>query len=320
VTRATDAPTVRRFVTWVTSEADVQCSFTAGRQFGLITREQALEAGMSQKMVRNRLATGWHRILPGVLALPGAPESWEQRMMAACLWCRSTGVAGGRSAGAIHGLHGLSRDVIELVTTSKRKPPHGVIVHVTRDLLPADTRVINGIPVTNVDRTLVDLASLIDRDKLAIALDDALRRRLTHVTRLQRRLDCMGTVGRKGAGILAKLLVERNGLDTFPESALETGFYEFICRWKLPRPRLQERMKDERGRVVRVDFFYPSARLVIELESFAWHSGRDAWERDLRRRNQMETTGLTVLHYTPRDLGRRQGEMAREIRGLLAAG
>jgi hypothetical protein len=240
--------------------------------------------------------------------------------MAACLWCRSTGVAGGRSAGAIHGLHGLTKDVIELVTTSKRKPPHGVIVHVTRDLPSSDTRVVNGIPVTNVERTLVDLASVIDRDKLAIALDDALRRRLTHVTRLQRRLDRSGTGGRKGAGILAKLLSERNGLEAFPESALETGFYEFICRWKLPRPHLQERMKDERGRIVRVDFFYPSARLVIELESFAWDSGRGAWERDLRRRNQMETAGLTVLHYTPRDLGRRQLEMAREIRGLLAAG
>jgi hypothetical protein len=117
---------------------------------------------MSQKMVRNRLSTGWHRMLPGVLALPGAPESWEQRMMAACLWCRSTGVAGGRSSGVIHGLHGLSRDVIELVTTSKRKPPHGVIVHVTRDLPRRTPGSSTGILVTNVERTLVDLASLID--------------------------------------------------------------------------------------------------------------------------------------------------------------
>jgi predicted transcriptional regulator of viral defense system len=320
VTRATDATTVRWFATWVATEADLQCSFIAARQFGLITREQALELGMSQKMVRNRVATGWHRMLPGVLALPGAPASWEQRMMAACLWCRSTGVAGGRSAGAIHALHGLSRDVIELVTTSKRKPPRGVIVHVTTDLPSADTRVVNGIPVTNVERTLVDLASLIDRDKLAIALDDALRRRLTHVTRLRRRLDRTGTAGRKGTGVLAKLLFERNGLEAFPESALETSFYEFICRWKLPPPRLQERMRDEDGRVIRVDFFYPHARLAIELESFAWHSGRDAWERDLRRRNRMETTGLTVLHYTAGDLARRQPQMARDISGLLAAG
>jgi very-short-patch-repair endonuclease len=259
--RATDATTARLFVTWVTTEADVQCSFIA-----------------------------------------------------------ASGVAGGRSAGAIHGLPGLSREVIELVTTAKRKPPHGVIVRVTPDLPSSDTRIINGIPVTSLERTLVDLASLIARDKLATALDDALRRRLTHVTRLQRRLDRTGTAGRKGAGILAKLLLERNGLEAFPESALETSFYEFICRRKLPRPQLQERMRDERGRVIRVDFFYPTARLVIELESFAWHSGRDAWERDLRRRNHMESTGLTVLHYTQRDLSRRQLEMAREILGLLAAG
>jgi predicted transcriptional regulator of viral defense system len=143
----------------VTSEADIRCSVIAARQFGLLTRWQALEAGMSQKMVRNRLASGWHWALPGVLALPGAPVSWEQRIMAACLWSRSSGVAGGRSAAAIHALQGLPRDVIDLVTTSKRKPPPGVIVHVTRDLPASDIRSINRIPVTNVERTLVDLAS-----------------------------------------------------------------------------------------------------------------------------------------------------------------
>jgi predicted transcriptional regulator of viral defense system len=301
----------------VTREADVRCSVIAARQFGLITRRQALEAGMSQKMVRNRLATGWHWALPGVLALPGAPACWEQQIMAACLWSRSSGVAGGRSAAAIHGLQGLSRDVIELVTSSKRKPPPGVIVHVTRDLPSSDIRIINGIPVTNVERTLVDLASMIGRGQLAIALDDALRRRVTHVNRLKQRLDRIGTAGRKGAGTLMKLLAERNGLAAFPESALETRFYEFIHRWKLPRPQLQECINDERGRVIRADFFYPLARLVIELESFAWHSGRAAWERDLKRRNELEMRGLRVLHYTSRDLGRRQSQMASEMRAML---
>jgi hypothetical protein len=240
--------------------------------------------------------------------------------MAACLWSRSSGVAGGRSAAAIHALQGFPRDVIELVTTSKRKPPRGVIVHVTRDLPAPDIRIINGIPVTNVERTLVDLASLIGHDHLAIALDNALRRRITHVTRLQQRLDRTGTVGRKGAGTLMRLLSERNGLSTFPEGALETRFYEFIHRWKLPRPQLQECVNDERGRVIRADFFYPSAGLVIELESFAWHSGRDAWQRDLRRRNQMEAKGLRVFHYTSHDLDERQPQVASEIRALLGLG
>jgi predicted transcriptional regulator of viral defense system/very-short-patch-repair endonuclease len=304
----------------VKSEADARCSAIAAKQFGLITRRQALETGMSQKMVRKRLTAGWHPVLPGVIALPGAPEGWEQRIMAACLWMMPRGVAGGRSAAAIHDLQGHSKHFVELVSTSKRKPPSGVTVHVTQELSSSDIRIVNGIPVTTLERTLVDLASLIDREQLAIALDDALRRRVTHVIRLQQRLDRMGTSGRKGAGMLMQLLSERNGMTAFPESPLETRFFEFVHRWKLPQPRLQKRMRDERGRVARVDFFYPSAGLVIELESFTWHSGRYAWERDLRRRNRMEATGLTVLHYTPGDLGRRQFEMAREIRRLLAAG
>jgi hypothetical protein len=60
-------------------------------------------------------------------------------------------------------------------------------------------RTIEGIPVTSVERTLLDLAGLVPARTAGLCLDDALRRRLTTLGRLQKALSENGGVGRKGS-------------------------------------------------------------------------------------------------------------------------
>jgi hypothetical protein len=146
-----------------------------------------------------------------------------------------------------------------------------------------------------------------------------LRRRLTIASRVSRRLEDLGSEGRKGCGVLRELLRERNGFDEFPESPLETRFLEFVHRFGLPAPQVQKRFTTKGGRVRRVDVFFPQACLVIELDSYEWHSGRRAWEEDLMRRNEPQAGGLKVMHYTGRDLIERPQETANEIKSLLQA-
>jgi len=45
------------------------------------------------------------------------------------------------------------------------------------------------------------------------------------------------------------------------------------------------------------------ARLALEADGYRWHSGRQAWQRDLRRRNALTAAGWEVLHATWSDLG-----------------
>jgi hypothetical protein len=96
---------------------------------------------------------------------------------------------------------------------------------------------------------------------------------------------------RKGSGVLRELLRERNGLDQLPESPLETRFLDFVHGFGLSMPQVQKRFTTKGGRVRRVDVFFPQARLVIELDSYKWHSGRRAWEEDLMRRNELAGSG-----------------------------
>src|SRR5712671_3290138 len=59
---------------------------TAQQQHGLITRVQARELGISDDAIDWRVRNGiWQRVHRSVLRLPGAPATWQQGIMAACL-------------------------------------------------------------------------------------------------------------------------------------------------------------------------------------------------------------------------------------------
>lgn len=53
-----------------------------------------------------------------------------------------------------------------------RAPP-GVVIHHVPDLHPDDVTVVDGLPVTSIARTLVDLAEVMDRDELRAAFAQA---------------------------------------------------------------------------------------------------------------------------------------------------
>jgi very-short-patch-repair endonuclease len=297
-------------------DADIRCAAIAADQFGVISRAQALQAGLTPRMIGYRLKSAWAIAMPNVYTLPGSINSWEQKLKAAQLWAGDGSAVYRRSAAVLYEIRGSSTPHVEVVGPTRKRIPAGVIYRCSR-LSRHDVRPYKGFIVTSVERTLIDLASAWSEEELAIGLDDALRRRLTITSRIAHRLEDLGREGRKGSGVLRKLLVERSGLDEFPESPLETKFLEFVHRHGLPVPQLQTRFTLEQGRVRRVDFFFPQASLVIELDSYEWHSGRRAWEEDLRRRNQLEARGLKVMHYTARDLVRRPRETAKEIASLL---
>jgi hypothetical protein len=49
---------------------------------------------------------------------------------------------------------------------SMPEPPPGVVIHYVPELHPDDVDVVDGIPVTSVARTLVDVAEVMSRDEL----------------------------------------------------------------------------------------------------------------------------------------------------------
>lgn len=257
---------------------------------------------MSARAVDRRVAKGeWLRICQGIYRVPAFPERLEQTLIAGCLWGGDESCASHRSAAALWRLDGVGLDIAEItVTAHRRSPLPGLTVHRSSDWLKCDRSLIGAIPVTDVTRTLVDLGSVLPEDRLELALDCALRRRMTSVARLKWRIDQAGTVGRKGAARLDKLIRARPA--TTSESPLEVRFARILRSSTLPPPVPQYEVVSEGEVVARVDFAYPWARLAIEIDGYEFHHGRGRWQRDLERRSRLAALGWRVMHFTVDDL------------------
>jgi hypothetical protein len=94
------------------SRADVNAKIAAvtGCEYALITRRQALEAGLSRAAIKRRVDNReWAPVRRGVFRVSAAPRSWRQRLLAAVLAAGDGAVAGGRSAPALWRLPGFPK-------------------------------------------------------------------------------------------------------------------------------------------------------------------------------------------------------------------
>src|SRR2546421_8160405 len=191
---------------------DRAAALVAESQHGLVTREQARAAGLSDDAVQRRLSSGlWERLHQGVYRLAGAPPSHKQAVMGVCLAGGAGAVASHHTAAGIWGLPVAGRCLEITVVRPRRVHLAGVAVHQTTRLPQVDAVWRDHIPLTSVARTLVDLSGVLRPDRLESALDHALAERQVSPGYLRWRLEDLGTQGRVGAGALMDLVARRFG-------------------------------------------------------------------------------------------------------------
>src|SRR3954470_19594710 len=79
---------------------------------------------------------------------------------------------------------------LEITTILERRPRvRGVRCHRSGLLIECDVTVLRGIPLSTPERSIVDVSSRFDVRILGRMVDEALRRRLTTIVRLQRAVD-----------------------------------------------------------------------------------------------------------------------------------
>ncbi|MEA2517574.1 MAG: hypothetical protein QOG16_1412 [Actinomycetota bacterium] len=293
-------------------EVDLACQRLAMSQEGVLSRAQAVAAGMSSATISRRVASGrWERVLPSVYRLKGAPATWRQSLFAALLWAGPESAACGRSAAALLQLEGCKEGPVEIWTPSWRAAPSGIdLCHGRMDR--ADITVRSDIRLTNVDRTLLDLADRVSRNDVEIALEDALRRRLTTTDRLEQRLDgrwrCVS-----GVKALRKVVGEHAQIGV-TESRFEAKLFALLRRARLPLPRIQHEIRDGGRLVARADFAYPEVRFIIEAHSFRWHSGHKPWTRDNDRDTELRELGWRLLYVTWEKLTKQPDRVVANVR------
>ena len=218
-------------------EAKRKCRRLALAQYGLVTRSQALDAGMTRRAIDWQLERGnWHRVHPQVYVYDGVARSWEQSLLAACLWGGARALASHRSAAALWGLASMESSAIE-ISTPRSLRSWSVVVH---RVTAGDTQKVvtkkRGIPLTGIDQTLFDLGGVIPLHHLEVVLDDALNRRLTTLSSLESTVPSL----RAAAG----LVQERSGGESSREpdslqSPKACSRQDFSDYWRQPRFRFR---------------------------------------------------------------------------------
>jgi hypothetical protein len=310
----------------------------ARAQWGVFSRAQALTVGLARGAIAARLANGsWVAVFRGVYRAASTPESWHQRLMAACLSAGDGAVASHRTAAKLHGLEGVSqwiaanrdgsgrvseayhRGAIELtVPAGRRVRVPGLLVHRSRALARDDRSAIEGIPVTSLARTLVDLSATLDERHLCMALDSGLaRHRHIDVRMVRRVLRRLKTKGRPGTKAFGRLLDARAPDAVHLDSALERWFLAALRRARLPKPAEHYDVVEGGRHLAELDFAYPRERVGIELNGASVHRRYAVWERDQERLSDLAAAGWRILPVTWAQLRANEAAvMARVARAL----
>jgi very-short-patch-repair endonuclease len=284
---------------------DSRIAAIAGRQHGVITLEQLEGAGVTREAAYKRARRGrLHRLHRGVYAVGHRAPTHRQRWMAAVLACGEGAVLSHHSAAALWKLlKPLEGPVhVSVPTTSGRAAQRGIHLHRCPSLAepsssPSYLPIRGGrgrrllttyrhrIPVTSVQRTIDDLDGNVPSYLLR---------------RARRQAELMG-------------LHLQGGESKRLRSDLEEEFLRLVHR--LPPPETNVKI----GRW-EVDFLWREQRLVVEIDSFAYHRGSVSFHDDHARDLDLRRRGLTVLRFDERQLEEEPGHVVDDVARALETG
>ena len=228
--------------------------------------------------------------------------------MAALLASGEGAVASHRSAAAIHGIVKAFPREPELSVDRARMARRGIALY-RRALHPHEITRSGAIPLTTVDRTILDLAATRPRREVEAATSEAEYLRLWDPFSLPQFIEEHS--GWSGTATLRAMLQE--GAITITKSELERRFRAFLRRRRLPLPETNVRMRLDGRRIV-PDCLWREARLIIELDGRAAHGTTSRFHGDRLRDRKLDLAGWTVWRVTARQL---DDELERDLRARL---
>ncbi|HEU4721780.1 MAG TPA: type IV toxin-antitoxin system AbiEi family antitoxin domain-containing protein [Gemmatimonadaceae bacterium] len=287
----------------------------AARQHGVVSRGQLLDAGVTATMIDKRVARG--RLVPlhrGVYAVGHAHLRPNGYRLAAVLAVGPGAALSHRDAAALHGIRDGGGTRIDVSTPAERRSTRRIRVHGRRRLDPRDVMSIEGIPVTTIARTLVDLGEVLAHQPLTKAVGEAERQRALDVRGIE---EVLGRVrGRRGRSLVAvrAALSELAAHGTqLTRSPLEDRLLPLLDARDLPRPATNAYVEG-----YECDAVWHRQRLVVELDGWDAHKTRRAFQHDRTKANALTNAGWAVLRFTHADVAGRPHETAAAIAAQLS--
>lgn len=255
-----------------------------GLQHGVISRAQAIEAGLADHDIRRQVRRrAWVLLLPGVYVDHTGEPTWLQRAWAGTLHAGDAALCHDSALRAAEGPGKSHRDdsVIHVAIDRDRRvlaPADWLVVHRIADF-DAKVRRNASPPRLRIEDALVDVAAEASSDFAAVGrLTDAVSARLTTADRILAALVARSRIPRRAflVGVLSDI---RDGT----HSVLEHGYLRRVERAHgLPTGTRQLAELTQMGKVYR-DVAYERFGVDVELDGRADHATAQAHDHDLAR-------------------------------------
>jgi Transcriptional regulator, AbiEi antitoxin len=272
----------------------------ATRQHGVVSTRQLEPIGYSPSSVAKAEKSGrLHRLHRGVYAVGHRRLTWHARCWAAVLAAESNetdevvwpAVASHGSAAYLWGILRYAPETIDVTAPTRRRAKREFRVHFSSILAAEDRGEQEGIPVTSVPRTLLDLAARSRPARLERYLEWAEERDLFDLYEVQEVLDRAG--GHRGRGPLRRALAIYEPEPAFTRSGLEKRFLALVRRAGLPIPAVNYVVAG-----MELDTYWEEERFAVELDVYETHGSHAAFERDRQRPDDLLLQGIETIRVT----------------------
>ena len=266
----------------------------AARRWGLLSRAQLRALGVAPATVDYWVQSRRLKVVyRGVYAVGGAVLRAEGHRLAAVLACGPGAVLSHRSAASQWGLLATDQERIDVMAPASRHGVPGIRLHRTRSLDAQDTTSHEGIPITTVHRTLLDLAATARDDQLERALAQAMYVQLYD----QRAIDDViaRSNGHRGTKTLADATKQEPQIT---KSMWEIRMLALVRGAGLPEPITNRSLHAPDHGECKPDFYWPAYDLIVETDGWEAHRTLAAFRSDRAKDAALTAAGYKVLRFT----------------------
>jgi hypothetical protein len=289
----------------------VRLATLAARQAGRVGAFQLRRLGIGATTTARWTRAGHlYRVLPHVYGVGHLAPGREADLWAAVLYAGPYAVLSHVTAAHWRDLADFPGPVIHVSTPRSCASLAGIAVHGRRGRL--DRQIVDGLPVTTVAQTVLDVAATTSDLKLVRKLLAEIEYRTGTLDADRLRVACGR--GRRGSVRLAEALDAYDPQLAYTNGRLELGFYVF-CEHRtergMPLPECNVKVAG-----VRVDAYFRDHALVVELDGDGNHRTPAQRRRDRRNELILRDHEIEVVRY---DWALLEDEPDLTERDLLAA-
>jgi very-short-patch-repair endonuclease len=262
-------------------------------QYGVVARWQLTLLGYRKTAIQDRIDSGLlKRLHAGVYAVGHTKLTANGYFLAAVLAFGPRALLSHRSAGVLWDVISSWQVKVDVTThISGQRHSRRIRAHRTRRLHAEDWTIKDGIPVTSLARTILDLAAILSNDHLLDVIDNAVRAEVFDLAALERAM--ARTPARRGVKKLEGLLADYRGAPNL-RSKFEKRFRARLRATK----ELPEALYNVEVAGHEADVCFPQFDLVIELDSRSYHLTPRAFENDAVRDATRLKQNINTLRVT----------------------